>query len=183
MGGGAPFEALAEKHSICPSSKRGGQLGWVKHGMGLPPILEEAIFDSDVGEITTAETHKGLHIIEILAQREVADVQVISVHELEDMLKRGADAAQFIDVREEGEHSIAHLPHFKLLPLSKFKDWGLQITKELDKQKPVVCLCHAGMRSMQMGNFLVDQGFTQVYNVSGGIEAWSCQIDPTVPRY
>jgi len=53
---------------------------------------------------------------------------------------------------------------------------------ELDKSRPIACLCHHGSRSMQVAAFLAQHGF-QVANVSGGIHAWSVQVDPTIPVY
>ena len=54
---------------------------------------------------------------------------------------------------------------------------------ELDPSRPVACLCHHGGRSMQVASFLAHQGFAHVANISGGINAWSIQVDPTIPRY
>lgn len=54
---------------------------------------------------------------------------------------------------------------------------------ELDPAQPVACLCHHGMRSMQIAAFLQTKGFTHVANIAGGINAWSAELDPTVPRY
>lgn len=53
---------------------------------------------------------------------------------------------------------------------------------ELDKTRPIACLCHHGSRSMQVATFLEKHGF-EVANVSGGIHAWSVQVDPTIPVY
>jgi rhodanese-related sulfurtransferase len=53
---------------------------------------------------------------------------------------------------------------------------------ELDKSRPIACLCHHGGRSMQVAAFLAQHGF-QVANVAGGIHAWSLQVDPTIPVY
>jgi rhodanese-related sulfurtransferase len=53
---------------------------------------------------------------------------------------------------------------------------------ELDKSRPIACLCHHGSRSMQVAAFLEKHGF-EVANVSGGIHAWSVQVDPTIPVY
>ena len=53
---------------------------------------------------------------------------------------------------------------------------------ELDRSRPIACLCHHGGRSMQVAAFLQQHGF-QVVNVSGGIHAWSAQVDPTIPVY
>ena len=54
---------------------------------------------------------------------------------------------------------------------------------ELDPARPVLCICHHGMRSAQVAHFLTRQGFATVYNLAGGIAAWSEQVDPAVPRY
>lgn len=53
---------------------------------------------------------------------------------------------------------------------------------ELDKTRPIACLCHHGSRSMQVAHFLTQHGF-EVVNVAGGIHAWSAQVDPTTPVY
>ena len=54
---------------------------------------------------------------------------------------------------------------------------------ELDPNRPIACLCHHGSRSMQVAVFLAQKGFLKVANITGGIHAWSDQVDPTVPRY
>ncbi|MDB5967174.1 MAG: Rhodanese-like protein [Polaromonas sp.] len=48
---------------------------------------------------------------------------------------------------------------------------------------PIACLCHHGMRSLQVANFLAQHGFTDVVNLQGGIDAWSNDVDPAVPKY
>ena len=54
---------------------------------------------------------------------------------------------------------------------------------ELDRTRPIACLCHHGGRSMQVAAFLVQQGFERVANIAGGIHAWSSQVDASVPCY
>jgi rhodanese-related sulfurtransferase len=54
---------------------------------------------------------------------------------------------------------------------------------ELKRDQPIAVLCHHGARSMQVASFLVQQGFSHVANVAGGIHAWSSQVDATVPMY
>jgi rhodanese-related sulfurtransferase len=54
---------------------------------------------------------------------------------------------------------------------------------ELDRDRPIACLCHHGARSAQVAHFLMQNGFTAVVNLSGGINAWSQQRDPSVPVY
>ncbi len=53
---------------------------------------------------------------------------------------------------------------------------------EVDKTRPIACLCHHGGRSMQVASFLMQHGF-EVVNVAGGIHAWSAQVDPSIPVY
>lgn len=55
--------------------------------------------------------------------------------------------------------------------------------QELNPDQPIACLCHHGARSMQVAAFLVQQGFSHVANITGGINAWSSQLDATVPTY
>jgi rhodanese-related sulfurtransferase len=54
---------------------------------------------------------------------------------------------------------------------------------ELDKSRPIACLCHHGGRSMQVAAFLEHHGFAHITNISGGINAWSSQVDATIPVY
>ena len=54
---------------------------------------------------------------------------------------------------------------------------------ELDKTRPIACLCHHGGRSMQVASFLKARGFAHVANIAGGIHAWSAEVDPGIPRY
>jgi rhodanese-related sulfurtransferase len=55
--------------------------------------------------------------------------------------------------------------------------------QELNRDQPIACLCHHGARSMQVAAFLVQQGFSHVANITGGIHTWSSQVDATVPTY
>lgn len=54
---------------------------------------------------------------------------------------------------------------------------------ELDAQQPIACLCHHGARSLQVANFLVQNGFSNVVNISGGIASWADELDSTIPQY
>jgi len=86
---------------------------------------------------------------------------------------------QLIDVREPAELAIATLTDAVHIPM-------LQIPRrlgELDPQRPVVVMCHSGGRSRQVAAFLLANGFERVYNLAGGIDAWSTDVDPAVPRY
>jgi rhodanese-related sulfurtransferase len=54
---------------------------------------------------------------------------------------------------------------------------------ELDRDTPLVVMCHSGGRSRRVAEYLIGNGFTRVFNLRGGIDAWSTEIDPQVPRY
>ena len=104
--------------------------------------------------------------------------------ELQARLQQG-EALQLVDVREPRELELASLNHPVIhLPLSRSQEWLNQIPELLDRQRPVVVLCHAGMRSWQFASWLIEaQDFSDVWNLEGGIEAWSVEVDPSVPRY
>lgn len=88
-----------------------------------------------------------------------------------------------LDVRElwEFECAAIHVDGARtlLMPMNTVP----QRLVEIDAAQPVVCICHHGMRSAQVVAFLERQGLDAVYNLAGGIDAWSLQIDPAVPRY
>ncbi len=84
-----------------------------------------------------------------------------------------------IDVREPFEYQIARLPGAQLKPMGETLEW----MKELDPEAEIVFHCHTGMRSMQVATYLKTQGFKNVYNLRGGIDTWSVDVDPGVPRY
>ena len=84
-----------------------------------------------------------------------------------------------LDVREPQEWDICHLPGAVLIPLGDLP----QRIGELDPQVPVVCQCRSGIRSARAAQFLRLQGFRDVRNLTGGILAWSDEVDPTVPKY
>ncbi len=107
----------------------------------------------------------------------------ITVEEVAEQLATQADQVQFIDVREPQELAIARVEAFQVFPLSQFSDWAETIQTRLDPNKATVVICHHGMRSAQMCQWLVSQGFTNVKNVVGGIDAYSVRVDPGVQRY
>ena len=107
-----------------------------------------------------------------------ADVPIeISVHDLKRALGEGS--ATVVDVREPWEAEIARIEGALLIPLGEFAARA----KELPRDKPVLIHCHHGGRSMQATQWLRRNGFERVSNVAGGIDAWSREIDPAVPRY
>lgn len=111
------------------------------------------------------------------------NITSINVEELAVILSEENPHIQFIDVREEEEAQIAFLPPFKLLPLSQYQQWGNHIKTMLNPDLETIVMCHHGIRSMNMCQWLISEGFTNVKNVSGGINAYAVYIDSSIPRY
>lgn len=104
----------------------------------------------------------------------------ITAAELAGLLKL-TDAPRLLDVREPEEFEIASLPEARLIPLGQIPARIEQIADW--KDVAIVVYCHHGIRSMHAINFLEHSGFTNLANLSGGIDAWAREIDPKMPRY
>ena len=102
----------------------------------------------------------------------------LTVHELKAKLDAG-EPLQLIDVREPDEHEIARIDSARLIPLAQLEQRRAEITAD----SPVVLFCHSGVRSAYAAELLRAAGLGQVLNLEGGIDAWSREIDPSVPRY
>lgn len=102
----------------------------------------------------------------------------LTAPDLRAMIDRG-ERFEFFDVRTPEEHAIARIEGARLLDRA-----GYEHLLTLDRGTPLVFHCHHGVRSQSAAEHcLRDLGFTTLYNLSGGIDAWSCYVDPTVPRY
>jgi rhodanese-related sulfurtransferase len=88
--------------------------------------------------------------------------------------------ARLLDVREPWEFATARIEGSVAMPMG---DVPARAHQELDPEERLVVLCHHGMRSMNVTVWLRNQGFEQVQSLRGGIEAWSAEVDPNVPRY
>jgi len=93
-------------------------------------------------------------------------------------LDRG-ESVLILDVREPFEIALAPFPGATHIPMG---DIPARLT-ELDPDRETVVVCHHGVRSAQVAMYLAQQGFERVLNLSGGIDAWSEDADPTTPRY
>ncbi len=102
----------------------------------------------------------------------------ITVRELKERMDKG-DKVFLLDVREPHEFSLAKIEGATLIPLGTLPD----SLNQLDPNEEIVALCHKGMRSADATGFLLQQGFANVKNLIGGMDAWSVEIDQSVPRY
>lgn len=104
-------------------------------------------------------------------------VRQLSVTALAERKKQGT-SPRLIDVRTPSEWETARVEGAELLdsPL-------MEQLSDLPKETPLAFLCHHGHRSGRVAEQMIAQGFTEIYNVQGGIDAWSAEVDPSVPRY
>ena len=106
-------------------------------------------------------------------------VKQITVEELKSKMDSDVGLC-LVDCREADEHEYCKIDGAKLIPLSEFQERG---PKELNPDEEIFIHCHHGGRSQKACEFLESQGFKSTHNVTGGIEAWSLQIDSKVKRY
>jgi rhodanese-related sulfurtransferase len=105
-------------------------------------------------------------------------IREISVEELKQRRDRGENPL-VLDVREEWELQLARIPGVLHVPMNEVP----ARLGEFSKDAETIVMCHAGGRSLRVAQFLWNQGFTNVANLSGGISAWSHAVDATVPQY
>jgi rhodanese-related sulfurtransferase len=103
----------------------------------------------------------------------------ISASEVKDMLKRG-DRFTLLDVREPWELEKSRIEGSKDIPMG---DIPTRARQELDPEAHIVVLCHHGVRSLTVTNWLRQQGFEKVQSVRGGIDGWAKTVDPKIPLY
>jgi len=110
---------------------------------------------------------------------------VISPLDLNKWLNEDCSKLILVDVREKEELAIAPFTKKVLhLPLSESFSWAKTYSKNLPVDKPVVVICHSGIRSWNFAVWLLEQDCRyEVWNLQGGIDAWSESVDDSVPRY
>jgi rhodanese-related sulfurtransferase len=107
-------------------------------------------------------------------------VRQISARDLAKHLANGHPIF-LIDVRQPWENQLAALPGSLFIPLNDLAQRAREITVE--PMAMIVTYCHHGVRSLSAGTFLERLGFLNVHSLAGGIDAWSCEVDPAMPRY
>lgn len=106
-------------------------------------------------------------------------MQDLTPSELNKKIAVDSDNIILLDVRERWEFDIAHIKNSKLIPLKQLP----HRLNELDKNKGTVVICHHGIRSRTAGLFLERNNFCDVMNLMGGIDAWSKEVDASIPSY
>lgn len=102
----------------------------------------------------------------------------ISPQQLRQLLQQQPDTV-LLDVREDDEVALCALPDAVHIPMNLIP----LRHNELPDDVPLVVYCHHGIRSLNTARYLEEAGFEQLYNLSGGIDAWARETDPDMPRY
>jgi len=107
-------------------------------------------------------------------------MQQMSAPELAALLAdASAQPPVLLDVREPWEYQICRIGDSLSMPMNTVPGR----LEQLDRDAPVVCICHHGARSLRVAQFLENNGFTQVANLTGGVHAWAAQVDPAMATY
>lgn len=106
-------------------------------------------------------------------------MQQINPNDLHEMLNASDTPPLLLDVREPAEFAHCHIANSQLMPMQTVP----QNLEQLPRDKTIVTICHHGMRSMQVAQFLAQQGFNNIVNLAGGVDAWALQVEPDMPRY
>jgi monothiol glutaredoxin len=104
-------------------------------------------------------------------------VKQLSAPELKEMID-GGQAFELVDVRSQDERAFSRIEGSRLLDQAYHDDL---LTR--DRETPIVFQCHHGIRSQGAAEYFLQHGFRNLYNLQGGIDAWSQLVDPSVPRY
>jgi len=92
---------------------------------------------------------------------------------------RDQQTVQFLDVREPWEHELCHIEGDLHIPMGEIPTR----LAEIPQDRPLIVVCHHGMRSMQVAQFLLARGYADVSNLNGGIDAWARSVDPALALY
>jgi rhodanese-related sulfurtransferase len=104
----------------------------------------------------------------------------ITPQEVASRLKSDPASLLLLDVREPWELAAAKIEGATAIPMGEIP---ARVFTELDPEQHIVALCHSGVRSMNVAVWMRNQGFEKVQSMQGGIDAWSREVDPKVPRY
>jgi peptidyl-prolyl cis-trans isomerase SurA len=200
---GEAFEALVSELSD-GDRKNGGQLG-LRRADRYPDLFTAAVHDLPVGGVSEpVRSGAGLHILQLIDRqtvRKAATLTQTRARHILLVLTPELNAAQAQErLQKLREAIVSQQTSFEAAARSNSQDGsaaqgGCQFLSipmgdvparlaELDPDRPIACLCHHGVRSAQVAGFLEQRhGFASVTNFSGGIDAWSVQVDATVPRY
>jgi rhodanese-related sulfurtransferase len=115
-----------------------------------------------------------------LSAKRILTMQNLTTSELAVWINNSApEKPVLLDVRESWEFQTCHIEGALTMPMNTIPGK----LSELDEEQAIICICHHGVRSMQVALFLEQHGFTQISNLTGGVHAWAQQVDSTMPTY
>ena len=103
----------------------------------------------------------------------------LSTDDCKNYLEQTATPPLLLDVREPWEYRIVHLEHSHLIPMREIP----QAAEAMNPEQETIVICHHGIRSRQVALYLESQGFTNVINLNGGLDAWARDTDRQMPGY
>ena len=103
----------------------------------------------------------------------------LTTDECRDYLEQASEPPLLLDVREPWEYKLVHLKNSRLIPMREIP----QSLDTLDPALEIIVICHHGIRSRQVALFLEHQGFENVANLRGGLDAWARDTDPQLATY
>jgi molybdopterin/thiamine biosynthesis adenylyltransferase/rhodanese-related sulfurtransferase len=139
------------------------------------PVCGEA---PSLVELVEYTEHCGIAAAQPAGTEETMEPMEIEVSEVARWRQEGRDF-DLLDVRQPDEHAVAAIAGAKLIPLQELP----QRLDELDRSRPLVVHCHHGMRSLHAVQLLRSRGFDKAQSMRGGIDAWTDEVDSSVPRY
>jgi len=105
----------------------------------------------------------------------------ITPTEVKKLLESG-HPVKLIDVREPSEHRVARMDGAELMPMRSVPGWLSELQAH-SATAALIILCHHGVRSLRVACWLREQGLSRCHSMAGGIDRWSLEVDPAVPRY
>lgn len=106
-------------------------------------------------------------------------MQQLTAKTLQTYLETASQPPLLLDVREPWEFQICHIRGSQLVPMRQIPDY----LSKLNPEQTIIVICHHGIRSRQVAQFLEINGFQKVINLVGGVAAWADGVDPNMPTY
>ncbi len=106
-------------------------------------------------------------------------MKTMTASELSLLIENPDTTLFLLDVREPQEFEICHIPNSQLMPMQSIPNR----LDQLPKDTAIITICHHGMRSQQVAQFLLQNGFNDITNLIGGVNAWAADVDRLMPTY
>lgn len=106
-------------------------------------------------------------------------MQQLNAIQVKQLIEAADPAPLLLDVREPNEFAYCHIEGALHIPMGQI----VSRLDDIDAEREIIVICHHGMRSFQVAQFLESQGYGRIINLSGGIDAWARDVDPTMPKY